>query len=148
MNKRYGLHSLLALVAAAALAPQLAHAAVFTINCGAGGPTTALQTQITALGSTPINTINVLGTCVGDIDASRTDRLTISNLSITGSVTANAASTLRFTNLTVTNGAIILFNSRNATFSGVNMRGDITITRGSQASFISLTSNTWTDGTT
>ncbi len=143
MKTRYGFTTLL-VVCAAAFAPRAALAALFTIDCGAGGATTALQDQITALGSTPNNQINMLGTCVGDVDVSRTDRLTITNLSLTGSLTANSASTLRMVTLTL-NGGLAIFNTRNSTFSGLRIRGDITVIRGSQVSFGNLISNTWTD---
>jgi hypothetical protein len=143
MKKSYGLLPLLA-IAAAAFAPDAAHATIFTINCGVSGPTTALQAQITSIGSTPGHQINVLGTCVGDVDTSRADRLMISGLSLTGSLTMQAANSLRFPNLTI-DGAITLINTRNTTFSNTKIRGDIMLTRGSQASFTTITSSPWTD---
>src|SRR5216117_809257 len=100
MNKSHGLLQVLA-IAATAFVTHAAHATIFTINCGVSGPTTALQAQITSIGSTPGHQINVLGTCVGDVDTSRADRLTISGLSLTGSLTMQAASSLRFPNLTI-----------------------------------------------
>jgi hypothetical protein len=136
---------LLALVAIA-FAPHAANATVFTINCGVSGPTTALQAQITSIGSTPGNQINVLGTCVGDVDTSRADRLTISGLSLTGSLTMQVANSLRFPNLTI-DGPITLINTRNTTFSNTKIRGDIMLTRGSQASFTTISSSPWTDAT-
>jgi hypothetical protein len=146
MKKSHGLLPLLALVGIAAFAPGAAHATIFTINCGSGGPTTALQTQINSIASTPGHQINVLGTCVGDVDTSRADRLTISGLSLTGSLTMTAANSLRFMNLTL-NGSLLLLNTRNTSFSLPTVRGDITVMRGSQAIFTSLTMNTWTDTT-
>src|SRR5262245_39483166 len=98
MNKSHGLLQLLALVAIALFAPNDAHATIFTINCGVGGPTTALQAQIASIGSTPGHQINVTGTCVGDVDVSRANQLTISGLSLTGSLTMNVANSLRFMN--------------------------------------------------
>lgn len=145
MRKLQGLFPLLSLVAIS-FTPHAAHATVFTINCGAGGPTTALQAQITSIGSTPGHQINVTGTCVGDVDTSRADRLTIAGLSLTGSLTMQVANSLRFPNLTI-EGAITLINTRNTTFTNTKIRGDIMLTRGSQASFITLSSNPWTDST-
>ena len=146
MKKSQGLVPLLALVATAAFAPHAAHASVFTIDCGAGGSTAVLQAQISALGSTPNNQINMLGTCVGDLDTSRADRLTISGLSLTGSLSMNGANTLRFSNFTL-NGALTVINTRNTAFSVMTIRGDIIVMRGSHASFATLTSHTWTDAT-
>lgn len=145
MKKSHGLLPLLAL-AAAVFAPGAAQATVFTINCGASGPTTALQAQITSIGSTPGHQINVTGTCVGDIDTSRADRLTISGLSITGGITMTAANSMRWLNLSQT-GTLLLINTRNSTFSNTKIRGDITVMRGSQALFNTLSSGTWTDST-
>jgi hypothetical protein len=146
MNKSHGLLPLLALGAVAAFAPNDAQATVFTINCGAGGPTTALQAQITSIGSSPGHQINVTGTCVGDIDTSRADRLTIAGLTLTGSVTMQVAQSMRFMNLTL-EGPLLLINTRNSTFSNLKLRGDVTLTRGSQASFINFTADVWKDGT-
>lgn len=146
MKKQLVLPSVFALAAASAFAPRAAEAASFTIDCGASGPTTALQTQITALGSTPNNQINVLGTCVGDIDVSRTDRLTISNLSLTGFISSNAANTLRFTNLTL-NGSLTILATRNSSVSNSTVRGDVLMQRGSQVSFTALNMSSYTDST-
>src|SRR6187551_2595249 len=143
MHKSHGLLPLLAL-AFTAFAPHTAHATVFPINCGVAGPTAALQSQIISIGSSPGHTIAVSGTCVGDVDASRTDRLTISGLSLTGALTATAANTLRFPNLTI-DGPITLINTRNTVFTNTKIRGDIMLTRGSQASFNTITSSPWTD---
>jgi hypothetical protein len=145
MSKSQSLLPVLVL-AAFALASHAANATVFTINCGAGGPTTALQSQITSIGSTPGHQINVLGTCVGDVDTSRADRLTIAGLSLTGSLTMQVANSLRFTNLSI-DGSITLINTRNTTFSNTKIKGDITLARGSQASFTTISSNPWTDST-
>jgi hypothetical protein len=147
MKKSQGLLPLLALVCAAAFAPETAQATVFTVNCGAGGPTTALQAQITSIGSTPGHQINVTGTCVGDIDTSRADRLTISGLTITGSVSMTKADAMRFLTLKLNNGTLLLINTRNTTFSGTTVNGIIQVMRGSQASFNSLIQGTWSDGT-
>ena len=144
MRKSRTLLPLLTL-AAFAFASQAANATVFTINCGAGGSTAALQAQIISIGSTPGHQINVLGTCVGDVDTSRADRLTISGLSLTGSLTMQLANSLRFTNLTI-EGPITLINTRNTTFSNTKISGDILLTRGSQASFTTISSSPWTDG--
>lgn len=143
MKKIHGLFPLLAL-GASAFASNAANATVFTINCGVAGPTTALQTQITSIGSSPGHTINVLGTCVGDVDTSRADRLMISGLSLTGGLTMQAANSLRFPNLTI-EGPITLINTRNTTFTNTKIKGDIMLTRGSQASFNTITSGPWTD---
>src|SRR5690348_16998519 len=113
MYKSQALLRLLSL-AAFAFVSHAANATVFTINCGAAGPTTALQAQITSIGSAPGHQINVLGTCVGDVDTSRADRLTIAGLSLTGSLTMQVANSLRFTNLTI-DGSISLLNTRNTT---------------------------------
>ena len=145
MNKSHGLLPLLAL-AAVFFAPGTAHATVFNINCGAGGPTTALQAQITSIGSSPGHQINVTGTCVGDVDTSRADRLTISGLALTGSLTMTAANSMRYLNLTL-EGSLLLVNTRNTTFSNTKIRGAVTLTRGSQASFITFTSGPWSDST-
>lgn len=145
MNKSHGMLPLLAL-AAAFFVTGTAHATVFSINCGAGGPTTALQAQITSIGSSPGHQINVTGTCVGDVDTSRADRLTISGLSLTGSLSMTAANSLRFQNLSL-EGTLLLLNTRNTTFSNTKLRGDATLMRGSQASFNKLTSDPWSDST-
>jgi hypothetical protein len=145
MKKSQGLLPLLALVAAF-IAPGAAHATVFAINCGAGGPATALQAQIASIGSTPGHQINVTGSCVGDIDTSRADRLTIAGLTITGSITMTAANTMRFLNLSQS-GSLLLMNTRNSSFSNTKIRGDITVMRGSQAIFTNLTSAPWSDST-
>lgn len=145
MPKSHGLRALLTL-SAIAFAPHAANATIFTINCGVSGPTTALQAQITSIGSSPGHQINVLGTCVGDVDTSRADRLTISGLSLTGSLTMQVANSLRFPNLTI-EGAITLLNTRNTTFTNTKIKGDITLARGSQASFTNITSSPWTDAT-
>src|SRR5262245_51419110 len=134
MKQRTLFSSILAIAAASALAPLASQAAVFTIDCGASGPTTALQAQISSLGSTPNNQINMLGTCVGDVDVSRTDRLSIINLSLTGNLISLTANTLRLSNLTL-NGSLTLYNTRNSTVSTANVRGDILMQRGSQVSF-------------
>jgi hypothetical protein len=146
MNKSQGLLPLMALGAIAAFSSNDAHATVFTINCGVGGPTTALQAQITSIGASPGHQINVTGTCVGDIDTSRADRLTISGLNLTGSVSMQVAQSMRFMNLNL-DGPLLLINTRNSTFSGTKIRGDVTLTRGSQANFINFTSDVWKDGT-
>jgi hypothetical protein len=145
MNKNHGIPALLALLAAAAFAPH-AHATVFTIACGAGGSTAALQAQIASIGASPGHQINVSGTCVGDVDTSRADRLTINGLNTTGFLMMSVANGLRFTNLTL-NGGLQLINTRNTTFSNTTIRGDVTVMRGSQASFNTFTANTWTDAT-
>jgi hypothetical protein len=146
MKKHLVLLSIFVLAAVSAFAARDAQAASFTINCAASGPTTALQAQISALGSTPNNQINVLGTCVGDVDVSRTDRLTITNLSLTGSIFSNAANSLRLSNLTL-NGSLTILATRNSSVGTATVRGDILIQRGSQVSFTALTSNPWTDST-
>ena len=146
MKKHLVLLTIFALAATSAFAPREAHAASFTIDCGASGPPTALQAQISSFGSTPNNQINVLGTCVGDLDVSRTDRLTITNLSLTGSLSSNAANTLRLFNLTL-NGSLTILATRNSSVSTATIRGDIYIQRGSQVSFTALTGNPWTDST-
>ena len=146
MKKHFVLPSVLALAAAAAFAPDAALAASFTIDCGVSGATTALQAQVSALGSTPNNQINMLGTCVGDLDVSRTDRLTITNLSLTGLLSASGANWLRLTNLTL-NGSLTILGTRNSSISTATVRGDILIQRGSQVSLTALTSNPFTDAT-
>jgi hypothetical protein len=146
MTKQIPLLTIVALAAASAFIPHTAHAALFTIDCGASGPTTALQAQVSSLGSTPNNQINVLGTCVGDLDVSRSDRLTISNLSLTGSISSTAANTLRLTNLTL-NGGLTILATRNSSVGTATIRGDIYIQRGSQISFVTLTLNPYTDST-
>lgn len=145
--KGQGLLPLLVFLGFAACAPERASATVFTVNCGAGGPTTPLQTQINSIGSSPGHQINVTGTCVGDIDTSRADRLTISGLNITGSVSMTKADAMRFLNLKLFNGTLLLINTRNTTFSGSTVNGTIQLMRGSQASFNVLTQDTWSDGT-
>ncbi len=149
MKKHFVLLTALSLAAVFGFAPRDAHAALFTIDCGASGATTALQTQISSLASTPNNQnnqINVLGTCVGDIDVTRSDRLTITNLSLTGSIFSSTANTLRFSNLTL-NGSLTLLATRNSSVSTATVRGDILVQRGSQVSFSLLNSSPWTDST-
>jgi hypothetical protein len=58
----------------------------------------------------------------------------------------NGADTVRFSNLTL-NGALTVINTRNTTFSGITIRGDTIVMRGSHANFTTMTSNTWTDAT-
>jgi hypothetical protein len=144
MKKHLVLTAAITLAAAFAFTPRATHAASFTIDCGASGPTTALQAQINSLGSTPNNQINVLGNCVGDVDVSRSDRLTLTNLSLTGSLFSNAANGLRLFNLTLT-GTLSLVATRNSSVSTATVRGDIFVQRGSQVSFALLNSNPWTD---
>jgi hypothetical protein len=143
MNRNHALPALLALFAAAAFAPH-AHATVYTVDCGAGGTTAALQAQIATIGSSPGHQINVLGTCVGDVNTSNADRLHIAGLVLTGSVYMTSAQGMRFTNLTI-NGGLTLQNSRSATFSGTTVRGVVSVMRGSQAVFSNFTANTYVE---
>ena len=144
MKRSYGLLSIPAMIAAATLAPSAAHAAVFTIDCGSGGATTALQTQINSIGSNPGDQINVLGTCNGSVVVSNADRLTISGLSLTGVLSTTNSKSVRFTNLSV-NGSLQLVNSRNSSLVNVKMLGDTIITRGSQVTFSTLDAAPWSD---
>ncbi len=56
------------------------------------------------------------------------------------------ANSPRFPNLTI-EGPITLINTRNTTFTNTKIRGDIMLTRGSQASFNTISSGPWTDST-
>ena len=66
----------------ALLGPKIASATPYTVNCGANGPASVVQSQIDAIGSAPGNTITVTGTCVGSVTVTRADSLTVSNLSL------------------------------------------------------------------
>lgn len=133
-----------ALLAAISLAPHAASATTYTIDCGAGGPTAPLQSQIDAIGSSPTNTINVIGTCVGDVQLTRADRLSIKGLSLTGTLSMDSSASVTFTNLNLT-GALTVLNSRRATFNGTLARAAVTVMRGSQAAFNTLNMTSWTD---
>jgi hypothetical protein len=61
-------------------------------------------------------------------------------------VTMQVAQSMRFMNLTL-EGPLLLMNTRNSTFTNLKLRGDVTMTRGSQASFINFTADVWKDGT-
>jgi hypothetical protein len=117
--------------------------AATTIDCGTNGPTTPLQTALTANGSTP-NTFNITGTCVGNLNVLRADRLNVSGLKLIGTLIVDSSTITSFPNLHLT-GSLIVRNSRRTTFSNTVMNGQILVSAGAQATFPGLTQAPWTD---
>ncbi len=121
--------------------PVVASAA--TVDCGTDGSADVVQTAVSAIGSTP-GTLTVTGTCVGDLALRRTDRLTITGLSLTGNLNIDSSVLTSFPNLRLT-GGLFIRNSRRMTFSNTVMAGTIQVTTGSAVSFSTLTQSAWTD---
>ena len=121
-----------------------AAAAIFTANCGTNGSSSIVQNQLTAIGSTPSATLQVTGTCVGDVAIQRADRLTITGLVVTGDVTLDSSVLTNIVSSTIT-GFLSVSNSRGTLLSSVAVNGEFDITRGSQVNVRGLTMVPWSD---
>lgn len=142
MNQRIVFGSFLVL---AALSHSSRAAAVtFTANCGTNGSSSIVQNQLTAIGSTPNSTLQVTGTCVGDLVIQRADRLTITGLVVTGDVNLDSSTLTNIVSSTF-NGFFAVSNSRGSLFSSVVVNGELDIGRGSQVSLRGLTMTPWSD---
>lgn len=128
----------------ALLGPKIASATTYTVNCGANGPASVLQSQIDAIGSAPGNTIAVTGTCNGSVTVTRADTLTVSNLSLTGSLDLYSSVMVSIPNLQLT-GELSLFNTRQATLGDAVINGTVTVLHGSLVNFPGLTMSSWSD---
>src|ERR1700722_14112294 len=81
-------------------------ATVYAINCGSGGPSSLVQQILTQIGSSAPNTVNVTGTCVGDLSITGANQLTISGLVMTGNLYIDSSTILSLGNLQLTGGTL------------------------------------------
>jgi hypothetical protein len=142
MYQRIAFTSLLVL-GALSHSPRVA-AATYTANCGTNGSSSIVQNQLAVIGSTPNSTLQVTGTCVGDLVIQRADRLTITGLVVTGDVTLDSST---LTNIISSNftGFLSVSNSRGTGISNVVVTGEVDLSRGSQVNVRGLTMSSWSD---
>ena len=130
---------------AALLGPKIAGATSYVLDCGAGGPSSTVQSQVDAIGLSPNNTILVKGSCVGDLRIYRADRLSITRLNLNGNLSVDSSVTVALSNLNLT-GGLYVANARGLNVqSATVIRGAIEIIRGSQISFTGLSMSPWSD---
>jgi|SRR5882757_2073003 len=121
-----------------------ARAATYTADCGTNGASSIVQNQLNAIASSPSNTVQVTGTCVGDLTISRADRLTITGLVVTGAV--SVSNSIQVSLLTARiNGQVFISNSRPTQLNAIAVTGWLDITSGSKVSAAALTVTPWTD---
>jgi hypothetical protein len=137
--------SWLAAIALLGFGPGPLWAAAYNINCGNGGPSSAVQQILTQIGSSAPNTVNVTGTCVGDLSITGASQLTISGLVMTGNLYIDSSTILSLGNLQLTGGTLSLTNSHRVTVGSALINGYVTVNKVSQISFSSLTMASWTD---
>jgi len=78
------------------------------------------------------------------VTVTRADTLTVSNLSLTGSLDLYSSVMVSIPNLQLT-GELTLFNTRQATLSDAVINGAVTVIHGSLANFSGLTMSSWSD---
>ena len=107
----------------AALSPsQRAQAATYAADCGTNDASSIVQNQLNAIGSSPSNTLQVTGTCVGDLTISRADRLTITGLVVTGTVSVSNSIQVGLLTARI-NGQVFISNSRPTQLNAVAVTG-------------------------
>jgi hypothetical protein len=74
-------------------------AASYSVNCGTGGPSSLVQADLNAIGSSPQNTVSVTGTCVGDLVITGATQLTLSGLVLTGNLPIDSSTLVSLGNL-------------------------------------------------
>jgi hypothetical protein len=120
-----------------------ASAAVYTADCGTNGSSSIVQIQLDIIASSANNLLKVSGTCVGDLDITRADRLTVTGLTLTGNLSLDASVLVSIPSLKLT-GQLELYNTRETSLSNVVVNGGVDV-RGSQVYFQKLTMVPWTD---
>jgi hypothetical protein len=137
--------SWLAAVALLGLGSGPLWAAVYTVNCGSGGSSSLVQTDLSAIGSSAPNTVNVTGTCVGDLYITGANQLTLTGLVMTGNLYIDSSTLLSLGNLQLTGGTLLLTNSRRVAVGAALINGYVNANQGSQISFSTLTMAPWSD---
>ncbi len=122
-----------------------AAAAVFTVDCGTGGSSSLVQSQIAGMTGTK-NSLTVTGTCAGDLSIVGVHSLSITGLSMTGSLSVTAATHVSFENLTVF-GGLYVGDHATLTVSDSTINGYLQLIKSSSGNFINLTSVPWSDPT-
>jgi len=118
----------------------------YTVNCGTNGDSSLVQNQLAAISGT-YNTLTVTGTCVGDLDITQINTLTITGLSLTGTISVYNATQIALQGLTLY-GQLIVTDRSSITAANSTMNGGITLARFSSGNFDKLTVTQWTDPTT
>lgn len=124
------------LMAAVVLSGPATALAANTIDCGTNGSVAVVQNAINAIGSVP-SSLTITGTCVGNLNVTRADRLTITGLSLSGNLIIESAVLSSFPNLHLS-GSLFVRNSRRMTFANTVMSGNIQVTAGSAVNFSGL----------
>lgn len=105
---------------------QTASAAAYTVACGTGGSASVVQAQLNAIGSSANNTVTVTGTCVGDVQITGANQLSLSGLSLNGALTLDSTVRTSIAGLNLT-GSLTTLNARRATFNSVVVNGAVNI---------------------
>lgn len=74
------------LIAVWVMGARPATAASYTVDCGSNGSSDLVQSQLEAIESSPDNTLNVTGTCEGDLYVKAANRLTVSGINLHGNI--------------------------------------------------------------
>src|SRR5581483_3396233 len=133
----------IALALAAVTTPRLSAATSYTVDCGAGGSTSTLQTQLNAAVSSPGNTVTVTGTCSGDLSVLNASSLKIVGLNLTGNLYIDHSRQVSFSATTTITGSISLLRSREVQFGTTVANANLTVSNGSQVQFASLAMAPW-----
>lgn len=139
----YGKCLAVAAVLAGITTPGIAPAASYAVDCGTGGSTGTLQTQVTAAASSPGSTVTVTGTCSGDLNVLYADNLTISGLNLSGNLYIDHSRLVAFSSTTTVTGSIDLLRSRDVRFGTTVANASLQVSNGSQVQFASLTMAPW-----
>jgi hypothetical protein len=122
-----------------------ASAAVYTADCGPNGSSSIVQNQLDTIASSANNLLQVTGSCVGDVDITRADRLTVSGLTLTGNLSMDSSVLVSIPGLKLT-GQLGLVNTRRTTLTNAIVNGEADVSGSSQVRFQGLTMAPWTDG--
>jgi hypothetical protein len=123
-----------------------ASAGTYTVDCGSNGPASLVQNQLAAI-TGKNNTLTVAGTCTGDLQLIGLDSLTISGLSMTGTLIMSAATHISLQGLTI-NGGLLATDHASLTVSNSTVNGYVQLMHESSGSFSNMTIRQWTDPTT
>jgi hypothetical protein len=123
-----------------------ASAANYAVNCGTSGPSSLVQNQLAAITGTN-NSLTVSGTCVGDVSISGISYLSITGLSMTGTLFIGDAKHISFEGLTLF-GTLSSVDHARFFVSDSTVNGYIQLIENSSGQFTNLTSTQWTDPAT
>ncbi|HWM68396.1 MAG TPA: hypothetical protein VNO35_17525 [Steroidobacteraceae bacterium] len=123
-----------------------ASAGNYAVNCGTNGSSGLVQNQLSAMTGTN-NTLFVKGTCVGYLEITGFNGLTITGLSLTGSLVVSASTGVSLQNVRVY-GDLSSWNHANFSVGNSTVNGYVQITHESTAYFTNVTIPQWSDPTT